>query len=277
MAKKAVITTVSRKVLENLDFLDDLEKENRSVVLVSSFPRSGNTWLLMSLTGLVLHKAGIISDGEKRIHPREVIPGIGGDCFMDVDPALSDLFPGFFFKSHNTVDELGLHDSSFRSSWGLIHLFRSPEDCMASWYLWHHRMPARKATLEGISREEFFKRETERWVEFEDGFLGVKTHGKEVFVSYEQLSHSYSETLDKICSVFEITVDTEDIEFVERNTEFGKLQKKEKECPAVPGNLFFRKGKTGSGKSELSADELDIIENIAGSTYEKLRKKSGEI
>lgn len=220
-----------------------------SHIYICSFPRSGNTWLRLLLSDIILQRHGFDTSGALPISPNAVIPDVhvhGPDA--KPDPRI--FLPSPLLKSH-----LPYHTHPFKS----VYLFRLPVDSLVSFYHFHLRYPDKAATVQsGI--DAFCLGQLKKWCAHTESFLAaIESQGTVLFTCYEALTADTPGTLAKIASFLEIETSQDACEAAAANQKFEKKQASEK----LTGDLlvpFYRRGEVGGGASEIRPDTLAEIE-----------------
>src|SRR5208282_2910006 len=112
---------------------------------ISSFPRSGNTWIRYLLADVFLQVHGVETVTELPVHPNKIVPDFYFHWIARRDVTIPT--PGIFVKTHETFPQLQdrFGPALLRKGPGAdaavalpppckhICLYRSPEDALVSW------------------------------------------------------------------------------------------------------------------------------------------------
>lgn len=255
-----------------------LLRQGWQVNFVSSFPRSGNTWVRHLLADIFLQNNGIETSTELPIHPDKIIPDFYCHWIARRDVTIPT--PGVFIKTHENFNQMqqrygdvvpAVSDPArvppFRGC-KQIYLYRSPEDALVSLFHFHQRSKhLRHKTTAGI--DAFCRAFLPKWEENLAGYLRAADEGFPVlFVPYELLLQYPAEILSNLLRRLGSRHDGAIVERAVCNMQFSKLQ-------AVERNLFnedaffFRKGCKGAGRAELQNDTMDIIQERTSALMEQ--------
>gem|GEM_PF-106570 len=234
-------------------------KTNRllhSDIPIASYPRSGNTWMRLLLTDIILQYHGFQTDTKMPIHQDNVIPEL--PTADKLDPRIN--LPFRLIKSHDQYDPITKK---------AVYIFRLPQDSLCSDYHFHRRYPQLQAQLEQDINVFCLKRVNE-WLEHIASYVQAKLSGAcdVLFVSYERLHGDTVGVLMKTAAFLGLTVSEKMCRKAVENHLFKKHRATET-LGSEYREFFFRKGKVGSGKDELRRDVFLIIEHKAKPYYEK--------
>ena len=152
------------------------------------------------------------------------------------------------------IDKLGAYSSLFPDAL-FIHIVRDPRAVTIS--SWHHNLRV---------EEDFLKRARDmdnwarfiatRWVECMEKCTTFKkaNPNRVLFIRYEDLVDCTTDTLKIIFQFLDVDTSKETLREIEEATSIDRFK----------GNPFFRKGKSGAWKEELSPKTCSLIEGIAG-------------
>jgi len=261
----------------------------RPVSFVSSFPRSGNTWVRYLLADVILQGQGIETSTELPVQHNKIVPDIYCNWISPRNETAPD--PGLFVKTHQVFDELeeGLWGAPrARGSGGgagagmfhnckFIYLYRSPDDALVSLYHYFARQKHLKAkTACGI--DAFCLGRLGDWENNISSYLRAADEGAAVlFVPYELLLQYPVEILSNLLHWLGLRHDPLEVQRAVSNMEFNKLQAvearnliKEEAHPLfaswkIDPFAYFRLGGKGSVQAELRASTVEQIqERTAG-------------
>lgn len=89
---------------ENIKAIEKHLEENKQVIFVSSYPRSGNTWVRNLLSDILLQKSNFQTNTNLPIHPDKIIPDIYANLISDREFSTEDY--GLFVKTHENYYNL---------------------------------------------------------------------------------------------------------------------------------------------------------------------------
>lgn len=248
-------------------------REGRRVVFVSSYPRSGNTWMRKLMADLILQKNGYQTDTTLPVHHDRVIPDRDFNALGEI-PALERV-PGLTVKTHDRYGAVTrLYPASRREQVRHLYLFRDPADALVSYYHFHHRYDHLKAALKGTGIDTFCLQRAEEWKAHVEGYLdAVEGEDRSIFLgSYEALSDDPVPLLQALFEWLDYPVSREEAERAVDHHRFRKLQRKEARDPVNREELFYRKGKVGGGRAELSAETVEELQRRCGGILGRARK-----
>lgn len=245
-------------------FLDEIQQINKETdVFIASYPRSGNTWLRLLMSDVILQLNDFDTDTELPIGPDFIIPDIHSNNIKALDSRLKT--PYRLLKTH------GMH-SHIKGK--LIYLFRNPSDSLVSYYHFHLRYDKLKSKAsDGI--DIFCRRRMHWWcchLNFDIQLKSINTTVNNIlFVSYEMLHSQPVDTLNTIMNFYYgCEVDKDLCYKAVNNHLFQKHQSREN----LDGfnKPFFRKGKVGDSKKELTEETLSLIEKETIGYYDRAKK-----
>ena len=126
-----------------------LLREGQPLHFVSSFPRSGNTWIRYLLADVFLQNHGVPTSTELPVHPDKIVPDFY--CHWIARRAAAGLPPIVMVKTHDTFRQLQERFGRVRLRPGSgasaaaapfcackhVYLYRSPEDALVSLFHYH--------------------------------------------------------------------------------------------------------------------------------------------
>ena len=130
--------------IQNMRELKNLLLQNHPVTFVTSYYRSGNTWMRYLLSDVLLQKHGVRTTTKLAVHPDDIICDFGNGLVAARDTSVQT--PGLLLKIHDSYLELRRRFSkgdpevaaSFKKC-RYLYLFRAPEDALLSFYQMHLR------------------------------------------------------------------------------------------------------------------------------------------
>lgn len=238
---------------------------------ISSFPRSGNTWIRYLLADVFLQARGVETATELPVHPDKIVPDFYCNWIARRDMTIPP--PAVFVKTHETFQQLqerfggaltrpGVGASApvpaFRACKHL-YLYRSPEDALVSLFHLYDRQEESKAkTAAGI--DAFCRDYLPKWRDNLDSYLRAADEGFPVlFVPYELLLQYPAEILGNLLRWLGARHDGATVERAISNMQFSKLQAVETRRLFNEEAFFFRRGCKGSGRAELQESTMNLI------------------
>ena len=241
--------------------------EGSQVAFISSYPRSGNTWVRFLLSDVFLQRAGIATGTTLPVLPSKVVPDIYVEAIAERETQLT---PGLVVKTHEGYQRLAKHlPAEGLRKCRHVYIFRTPEDALMSFYRYHLRHEQLKGQVRR-GKDHFCRTRVREWVSNAGSYLHAAREGSEVyFVSYESL-------LDRTVSVLSgvldwLGVDCPDtiVQQAVLHMEFDKMVSREERGHPENGE-FTGRGRPGAGVAELQAETLDIIHQEAADTLSRL-------
>ena len=263
------------------------------IIWLASYPKSGNTWVRFFLKSYLSSSdknLSLESDINDNFYIKN-FPSIKLLDEMKIDYLkLPNIVKNWlpmqdfinlnnktnFLKTHNAMCTINNYPfTNINNTLGAIYIVRDPRDVAVSYA--HHNQISHKEIIENmissqhgeypeVKGKSFHLTITGSWSDHYNSWKNYK--GKKIIIiKYEDLISKTYETFSKIIkylnSVNKIIFDEKKIKFSIEQTNFQnlrKLEEKEGFSEKRKGNFFFRKGKIGSWKQELSIDLVKIIE-----------------
>ena len=273
---------------------------NKSVkpIWLASYPKSGNTWLRLFLSALLKDKSDINEiETDGIISSRSII-----DNFLGINSA--DIPEQDFLKyrtklyhnwaeSHKNKDYLlcKVHDACIRESEilfppaitrGTIYILRNPFDMAAS--LANHHGLSIEGAVKALCNHKFsLSSKTNCLPQQVSQYLGTWAYhveswanvhrGKMLLIKYEEMLKNPFEEFSKVAKYLEISHSAEEIESAIMKTSFNSLKKQEEVHgfieTSAKASSFFRSGKIGGWRNEITAQQADYIIDCNYSTLLK--------
>lgn len=227
-----------------------------------SYPRSGNTWVRYLILDVIILQRPEIPVPR---HPGLLVPDIH---INELDhPHQRDFsLPTRLFKSHNLADLRGRR---------FVYVFRDPADALVSF--WHFHLRQGKVAEGAKVLDRFCQTMLGGWCNHMEMALAAReARPTDVhLVSFEMLLRDTRRELGRVTTFYGLPAN-EDVLFqaVERNAH-GNLRAKEQAMPKKGGELFFRVGRSGSGREELSAEIMAMIGERAAPLFERAQQLAG--
>jgi hypothetical protein len=277
-------------------------------IWLASYPKSGNTWSSLFLSVLLNQKDLNINEMgfETIISDRSIIDaglGVNSSDLPETDYIIyrSQLYHkwanSFLDKDYILVK---VHDACSIGEQvlftpaitrGVIYIMRNPFDMAASWAN-HARISIEKAVKDicspthGLAKNKTklnnqISQHMGTWHEHIKSWTDVH-HANMQIIKYENLINDGLNEFTKMVNYMELAYTASEIETAIAKTAFTNLQKQEKVTkfrlnPAIDN--FFRAGKTGGWRNEITMDQAKLI---IDTNYDSLLKygyitKDGEI
>ncbi|MCB9958732.1 MAG: sulfotransferase domain-containing protein [Rhodospirillaceae bacterium] len=257
------------------------------IVWLASYPKSGNTWVRSFL-------ANYLSGSDKPVHINDfsrfsmgehlasLYETVSGKPFSALDnAAINRLRPQVqryisaqhrepvFVKTHNAVVELeGMPTIVGEVTAGALYVIRNPLDVAVSYA--HHLGVDYDSAIAAMAKSNnqmatdgryafqllgSWSNHVTSWVVQTQKLLGI--------ARYEDLKRRPEETFGKLVRALKMPPDKPRLRQAVKNTAFGTLQAMEEATGFIEASRkaerFFRKGKVGDWRSELSADQVARI------------------
>jgi alcohol sulfotransferase len=238
-----------------------LIKEKTRIAFVSSFGRSGNTWMRYLLSDIILQNRGTETTTELA-QPSEIVP----DYYTDlITPrARAGEATGYLIKTHDLISVLGRRvgvDIDVRQC-KYLYLYRTPEDALVSVF----HLSLREKYIRSKSGRDidlFCLEFLPQWIEHIKSYLDALEEGVDIhLVAYDQLLQQTTAVLRDTLDWLGIPFTVAAVDHANSNMEFSKL--KAMEAKTLGGRIpFFRRGSHGSGALELKPETLSEIRNAS--------------
>jgi tetratricopeptide (TPR) repeat protein len=239
------------------------KKFKKTDIFVDSYPRSGNTWMRLLISDMILQLHGLNTTTGGNIIP---------DCYkVDVqtwDQEHELKIPIRFIKTHEP------YTTSYNK---VIYLFRHPGDCLSSYYYYSLRYEH----CRHLEINSFCLERIDEWCNHVQSYIEAKAehHENILFISYEILHNYPNQVLKLIMNLLGFSSTQSICEKAVKNQSFKKLQNlAQQENPEKMGFFedegyknFFRKGKVNSYLEELSLETIKLINEKALPIYKKAK------
>ncbi len=232
----------AEKILRRQYFIPIQETQPEDVFLVA-FPKSGITWLQHLVSGL---QYGIDTQYLPDKLVQEIIP---------------DIYVSRFYKRFGDLKIFKSHELPQPQYKRVIYLVRDGRDAMVSYYHFQRKL-GKKVSLEEmvIQHKEVYPAP---WWGHIRQWLQNPYKAEIIYIRYEDLLNKPTEELKKICDFLGFKRDETLIEKIIQGSTINKMREKailygglnHPDWRGEKGVEFFRKGKAGSYKEEMS-DEL---------------------
>ena len=263
------------------------------IIWLASYPKSGNTWVrfflksyLSSADKNLTLSPGIDDNFYIRNFPNAKLCDEMKIDYLNFHNIVKNWIPmqdfinlnnkTNFLKTHNAMCTINNYPfTNSINTLGAIYIVRDPRDIVAS-YADHFRVN-HKEMVENMFSSEHGEAPTKDGKSYYLSIMGTWSDHynswknyvgrKIIIIKYEDLISKTYITFSKIVKylndINQITFDEKKIKFSIKQTNFQNLRKLEEKEGFIEkgrGNFFFRKGKIGSWKEELSNDLVKIIE-----------------
>ena len=258
------------------------------ILWMASYPKSGNTWLRAFLANYMKNPCApmpidelpqfVLGDGIAG--PYEQVAG-GPVDKMTVEeiqtlrPKVHEMFAWsspdtVFVKTHNAISVLdGIPTITPDATAGAIYVVRNPLDVAVS-YAHHYGISYDRAITAMASEDSVAPMHGNQIHQYLGSWSthvrswakapGLKCH----VIRYEDMTHKPEKTWRALIKFLDLPLETPRLKKAIKFSAFKVLAKQEKEdgfVEAVPldDRVFFRKGKTGAWRKELTADEVKRV------------------
>jgi Sulfotransferase domain len=224
-----------------------------------SYPRSGNTWVRHLLREVILFN-------RPDLPPPEALWMLIPDLHvhdMDHPARVRFRMPTRIFKSHNLRALRGRR---------MVYVFREPADALTSYYHFHLREKI-EPELVAAGPEAFCRAFLPGWCEHLQLALDERAvaPGRVLLVAYEMLLNNGAPELGRIADFYGLPSNQAGLTAAIDKARFEKLREREMQNPQHPDEYFFRKGRSGTGREELSAEIQELIAATAQPLYSRAR------
>jgi tetratricopeptide (TPR) repeat protein len=231
-------------------------------IVIASYPRSGNTWLRLLLSDIILQLNGFETDTLLPIHQDYVIPNIHDKNLHKIDPRVS--LPFRLIKTHQKYSKIPQKT---------LFLFRHPADALCSYYYFHLRYEHLKKIVEG-GIDKFCLQNVDEWCEHLASYIDAKniSPDKIFFISYELLHYQAVMALKEITEFLDLKINEQMFKKAIANHTFQKQYQQEKisgEIGTKYSEHFFRKGSVGTHMEELKKETIAHINAKAFFLYKQ--------
>ena len=258
------------------------------ILWMASYPKSGNTWLRAFIANYLKNPSEpmpidelpqfILGDGVKQ--PFEKVAGGSVDDMsleeiQALRPKVHEMFAWsssdtVFVKTHNAISVLdGIPTITPDATAGAIYVIRNPLDVAVS-YAHHYGISYDRAINAMASDESVvpphgnqvhqylgsWSTHVRSWAQAQ----GLKFH----LIRYEDMTFKADKTWRALIKFLELPLETPRLKKAIKYSSFKVLADQEKEdgfVEAVPidNRVFFRNGKTGAWRKELTTDEVQRV------------------
>lgn len=240
-----------KNLRKQLFFMDFEEREDD--VYIVTFLKSGTTWMQV-----ILHN--LLRDGNMDFtHIYDVSPWPSNMAFRNESiETINNLPSPRILKSH---DNYAFFSNDMKGK--IIYVYRDGKDIALS--LFHHNKNYQNQEITFDENfDAFFIDEASElnWFKFTSEWLENKNKLPILFISYEQLTLQFDETINKICNYLNIELTDEILKRTKHHASFEFMKINESKFGEIPPkeeikifNQFIRKGQIGEGKSHMSVTQ----------------------
>ena len=260
------------------------------LIWIASYPKSGNTWIRIFLNTILINPDEPLSINEiSRLTITDSLPRLyeklAGKPIWEftideitqyrprVHREMTKLHPNpVLVKTHSI---LGEHNDipllTPEVTAAAVYLVRNPLDIVASYA--NHRSLDLEAVIERIGRENWVLGKLDRQKPAVPSYVSSwstnvrswteKDQSKVLILRYEDLLDKPQESFGRLVRFFNLRRSEEEIDRAIRFTTIDEFRKQEAEEGfherSDAGGRFFRSGKSGGWRKELSADQVERI------------------
>lgn len=216
-------------------------------ILIASYPRSGNTWMRLVLSDIILQLHDLDTKTYLPVHSDKVIPD------FDANPQYTRWkylqTPHVFLKTHKNFTEC------FRKS---VYIVRRPEDSLCSFYHFHLRYDHLKGKVsDGL--DKFAVNFGDKWANNVQSFIDGRQYKDILFISYEMMHQSPFDTFKKVSKFIGLSPTDEMIKIAVENHTFEKQTSNESLEGTQYNSKFFRQGKILASLDEFQMETIQEI------------------
>jgi len=269
----------------------------KKIIWISSFPKSGNTWVRIFLSNYFYNKSKsydpkylgyipkfplkkdleLVSNKLKTVANINNISSFWIECQKVIAKAHGDVV---FLKNHNALLKINGKDFTNESfSLASIYIVRDPRDVIVSYANWLNLsidQIIQKIVMSDLDNLFYLKstknpNDLEVYSSWKIHYLswknGMNTIPK-IIIKYEDLINDAEKTLEKLLvflkEIMNFNIDSELFKLSIENSDFKKLQDHEKKFGFRENSErktnFFRSGKTKQWIKILNQNQINIIE-----------------
>ncbi|QDO93678.1 sulfotransferase domain-containing protein [Formosa sediminum] len=244
--------SVITKIIDD-EFLEEIDTTKVDDVFIVGFPKSGNTWMQSLMAGVLY---GIDTEFMPDKLAQEIVPDVHARKYYKRFGVIN------FFKTHH------LPKPNYKK---VIYLVRDGRDAMVSYYHFNKNLGV------DVTLEEMVKYGKNvypaKWVEHVNSWQKNPYNADILIIRYEDLLNQPLIELNKICSFVNIERSEELLNKVIVGNEIDKMRKRVKQTGGLGNKMwegdkgvkFFRKGKSGSYKSEMPLELISYFNEESSS------------
>lgn len=273
----------SDNLRRTLKVVENFKPQSRDVIL-SSFPKTGTTWL-KSLLYSITHSSSLESLNDN--HPHLLVPSLELLVFAANQPdtaavpASPENETGTrIFNTH--IPYQVLSDALNSSDCKVVYVTRNPKDTVVS--LFHYVKKSKKFEESPWTMEEAvdqFCKGVIPYGPYYEHVLGYRKESLEnpqkvFFVTYEELKEDPNAHVKRLAEFLGFPVGKKVVEEIVRRCSFGELSNTAVNKSAdmftwlgLPNNSFFRKGEVGDYANFLTPEMIQRIDAITMDKFHK--------
>jgi hypothetical protein len=229
-------------------------------IFISSYPRSGNTWMRTWISDVLLQLNGYQTTSVLPITVKEIVPDIHQDDINSFNKGIANKSCRFI-KSHWQYDKYAKKT---------IYIFRKPGDALCSYY---QMVKDNNDGRVEFSCDQFCIENAPVWLQHTQSYISaINTNANVLFVSYEAMNFVPLQVLrrvfDFVClkptdDMLKKTVANHCFELKQAN-EAANSSKNYK-------GTFYRKGKINSSLEEIGVEAYLRLNSVTYQTYSSLK------
>jgi len=267
----------------------------KKIFWISSYPKSGNTWVRYVVANYFYNKNRIdsnfdILDTIKKFPSVNILKNIVNENKLIENPyciseywnevqkeiTIQSPYNFIFLKNHNALVKINEYELiNYIFSLAAIYIVRDPRDILVS-YLNYDKTLTKENAIDRltnknlychVSKKDFFDIEVLgswkfNYISWRDGVSKVPR----IIVKYEDLLNNTFNTFQKIisfiCDILKLKIDNEQLKFSINQASFKRLQDLEKKLGfSESKNQFFYSGKSNNWRDILDKNDILFIEN----------------
>lgn len=224
---------------------------------MASYPRSGNTWIRLLLSDIILQNSGTETSTGGNIIP---------DMYKD-DIAMWDEDTRINFLPFRIIKT---HEPYAKEANKIIYIFRNPADALCSYY--YYVRNELESTNKMMTIDEFCWSHIYQWCWHIQSYITAKQRKpwNVHLISYESLQENSRSILKSVANFCGLKAEDEMLQIAIENQEFKQLQNVAQQPNInvssfgfkadIEYNNFFRRGQISTAKEELSPKILNLIQ-----------------
>ena len=267
----------------------------KKIFWISSYPKSGNTWVRYVVANYFYNKNRIdsnfdILDTIKKFPSVNILKNIVNENKLIENPyciseywnevqkeiTIQSPYNFIFLKNHNALVKINEYELiNYIFSLAAIYIVRDPRDILVSYLNYDKTLTKENAIARltnknlycHVSKKDFFDIEVLgswkfNYISWRDGVSKVPR----IIVKYEDLLNNTFNTFQKIisfiCDILKLKIDNEQLKFSINQASFKRLQDLEKKLGfSESKNQFFYSGKSNNWRDILDKNDILFIEN----------------
>ena len=235
-------------------------------ICLTSYPRSGNTWMREQISHALLLSRGIdTKPGELPIARDSMVPDLHRQDLSESWPGHN----GFDFRVFKSHDPVGVARQP------IIYVYRNPLDSLVSYFHYHHRKNLFENPQQ-VTADLFCSVKCQEYIAHLSTALKLKKAVPEriLILSYERIFSDTFSTLSETLKFIGVSLPDNLVRKAVQHSQFDDLQRKESP-EKVQGMRFFRVGRPGTGRMELKPETVELIESQTCDILNEMRQCEG--